>query len=160
MQIGLHLLRALAIVQTCHTAVALLSMVQDIEDLLPYSTHSADYHSFSKQEGERVSAAIVSWFAATKRKFPWRGDAPPWTRSADKPPAKGKAAKTKVSDAPAFEEVHIPWSAYGVWVSEVMSQQTRMDTVIDYYCRWMARFPTVKALAEADLEDVNAVWAG
>ena len=159
MQIVPHLLRALVIVRDHRTAVGLLPMVQDIEEL-PYSTHSVEYHSFSKQEGEHVSAAIVSWFAASKRKFPWRGDPPPWTRSADKPVAKGKAAKAKVSDAPAFEEVHIPWSAYGVWVSEVMSQQTRMDTVIDYYCRWMARFPTVKALAEADLEDVNAVWAG
>ncbi|CAM9736096.1 unnamed protein product, partial [Discosporangium mesarthrocarpum] len=46
-------------------------------------------------------------------------------------------------------------SAYGTWVSEVMLQQTRVETVVDYYCRWMGKFPNPKALAEADIEDVR-----
>ena len=46
-------------------------------------------------------------------------------------------------------------SAYGTWVSEVMLQQTRVETVVDYYVKWMALFPTPKALAEADLEQVR-----
>lgn len=41
-----------------------------------------------------------------------------------------------------------------------MLQQTRVETVIDYYNRWMKLFPTVKDLAEADPEAVNAAWAG
>lgn len=48
-------------------------------------------------------------------------------------------------------------SAYGTWVSEVMLQQTRVETVVDYFVKWMELFPTPKALAEADLEQVRYV---
>ena len=41
-----------------------------------------------------------------------------------------------------------------------MLQQTRVATVIPYYQRWLARFPTVRKLAEAPLDDVLSVWAG
>jgi A/G-specific adenine glycosylase len=51
-------------------------------------------------------------------------------------------------------------SAYGTWVSEVMLQQTRVETVVAYYTKWMALFPTVQALAEASPEAVNSAWAG
>ena len=54
----------------------------------------------------------------------------------------------------------VPVSAYETWVSEIMCQQTRVETVIGYFLRWMKRFPTVEALAEASIEDVNSVWAG
>lgn len=57
----------------------------------------------------------------------------------------------------------LPWrgaDAYGVWVSEIMCQQTRVETVIPYYLRWMQAFPDVQALAKASLDDVNKVWAG
>ncbi|HUJ57371.1 MAG TPA: A/G-specific adenine glycosylase [Kofleriaceae bacterium] len=58
----------------------------------------------------------------------------------------------------------LPWRAtrdpYAIWVSEIMLQQTRVATVIPYWQRWMARFPTASALAEAPLDDVLAAWAG
>ncbi len=58
----------------------------------------------------------------------------------------------------------LPWrrtrDPYAIWVSEVMLQQTRVDTVIPYYERFLARFPTVHALAEAPLDDVLARWSG
>lgn len=58
----------------------------------------------------------------------------------------------------------LPWRAtrdpYRVWVSEVMLQQTQVDTVLRYYERFLARFPTVEALAAADDEDVRALWSG
>jgi A/G-specific adenine glycosylase len=58
----------------------------------------------------------------------------------------------------------LPWrrtrDPYAIWVSEIMLQQTRVATVIPYWERWMARFPTVGALAGAPLDDVLAVWAG
>ncbi|KAJ3376177.1 hypothetical protein GGF31_000244 [Allomyces arbusculus] len=50
--------------------------------------------------------------------------------------------------------------AYEVWVSEIMCQQTQVATVIPYYHRWMAKWPTIFDLAKADLEEVNQVWAG
>jgi len=58
----------------------------------------------------------------------------------------------------------LPWrinrDPYRVWVSEIMLQQTRVDTVIPYYERFMQRFPTVQALAEAPEEDVLKHWEG
>ena len=58
----------------------------------------------------------------------------------------------------------LPWrragDAYGVWVAEVMLQQTQIATVIPYYTRWMARFPTVETLATASLDDVLKMWEG
>ncbi|KAG6545166.1 hypothetical protein Mapa_013278 [Marchantia paleacea] len=50
--------------------------------------------------------------------------------------------------------------AYEVWVSEMMLQQTRVATVIEYYNRWMKRWPTVHHLAQATQEEVNTLWAG
>ncbi len=49
---------------------------------------------------------------------------------------------------------------YAIWVSEVMLQQTQVITVEAYYQRWMARFPSVTALANAPLEDVLSMWSG
>jgi len=58
----------------------------------------------------------------------------------------------------------LPWRAerdpYRVWVSEVMLQQTRVETVVPYYKRWLERFPDVEALAGASLEDVLVAWQG
>lgn len=59
----------------------------------------------------------------------------------------------------------LPWrerqdDPYAVWVSEIMLQQTQVATVLPYYRRWLARFPTVEALAAAPLEDVLRLWAG
>ncbi|HEY4242788.1 MAG TPA: A/G-specific adenine glycosylase [Kofleriaceae bacterium] len=58
----------------------------------------------------------------------------------------------------------LPWrrtrDPYAIWVSEIMLQQTRVATVIPYWERWMAKFPTVAALAAAPLDDVLAAWAG
>ncbi len=50
--------------------------------------------------------------------------------------------------------------AYAVWVREVMLQQTRVETVGPYFERWMARFPTIAALAAASEEEVLALWEG
>jgi A/G-specific adenine glycosylase len=58
----------------------------------------------------------------------------------------------------------LPWrrnrTPYRVWVSEVMLQQTQVDTVIPYYERFVVRFPSLEALASASLEEVLKVWEG
>ncbi len=58
----------------------------------------------------------------------------------------------------------LPWrrtrDPYAIWVSEVMLQQTRVDTVIPYYDRFLSSFPTTEALAEADEDAVLAHWSG
>ena len=58
----------------------------------------------------------------------------------------------------------LPWqrdrSPYRVWISEIMLQQTQVATVIPYFERFMARFPTLRALAAAPLDDVLHHWSG
>ena len=58
----------------------------------------------------------------------------------------------------------LPWqrnrTAYTVWVSEIMLQQTQVQTVIPYFERFMAHFPTVAELANAAIDDVLALWTG
>src|SRR5690606_32971870 len=51
-------------------------------------------------------------------------------------------------------------SAYAVWVSEIMLQQTRVETVIPYFKKWMKLFPTVRALAKASEREVLNAWEG
>lgn len=58
----------------------------------------------------------------------------------------------------------LPWRdhpySYAVWVSEIMLQQTRVETVIPYFAKWMKIFPTIKKLAKADEQDVLNAWEG
>jgi len=62
------------------------------------------------------------------------------------------------------ERRDLPWrrtaDPYAIWLSEVMLQQTRVDTVIPYFERFLARFPTLSDLACAPLDDVLALWSG
>lgn len=58
----------------------------------------------------------------------------------------------------------LPWrettDPYHIWVSEIMLQQTRVDTVIPYFNRFIAKYPTVYSLAEAPEEEVLKMWEG
>lgn len=62
------------------------------------------------------------------------------------------------------EQRRLPWrghpDAYAVWVSEIMLQQTRVETVIPYFERWMQRFPTIQSLAQASQQEVLGLWEG
>jgi A/G-specific adenine glycosylase len=77
-----------------------------------------------------VREALLAWYAANRRDLPWR--------------AHNGAAP----------------DPYRVWLSEVMLQQTRVETVLPYYARWLERFPTLQALADAPLDDVLKAWEG
>jgi A/G-specific adenine glycosylase len=83
-------------------------------------------------------------------------------------------AKVHAPDAPAllawYDENRraLPWRAapgmrsdpYRVWLSEIMLQQTRVDTVVPYFAKFVARWPDVHALAAAKLSQVLSAWAG
>ena len=75
-------------------------------------------------------AALVAWYDRHARVLPWRA-------------APGERA-----------------DPYAVWLSEIMLQQTTVKTVAPYYARFLARWPTVDALAAAPLDDVLKLWAG
>lgn len=62
------------------------------------------------------------------------------------------------------EKRNLPWRAtndpYAIWISEIMLQQTRVDTVIGYYYRFMEQFPTIKDLAGAEEQKLLKAWEG
>lgn len=62
------------------------------------------------------------------------------------------------------EKRNLPWrynhDPYRIWISEIMLQQTRVDTVIDYFYRFMEEFPSIKELAEAPEDKLLKVWEG
>jgi A/G-specific adenine glycosylase len=87
---------------------------------------------------------------------------------------RGIAVKTSIRDVSQFRrrllawfgrrKRDLPWrrtsDPYRVWISEIMLQQTRVAAVIPYYARFVRRFPTVRALAKAPLNEVLRLWAG
>jgi A/G-specific adenine glycosylase len=76
------------------------------------------------------AGSLLSWYDRHRRRLPWR------------------AAPGEVADP------------YRVWLSEIMLQQTTVAAVIPYYEKFVTRFPTLEALAGADLNEVLAAWAG
>ncbi|KAH8878466.1 Adenine DNA glycosylase [Schistosoma japonicum] len=90
-------------------------------------------HSFTLNQVERLRETLLCWYDKSKRDLPWRRMA-------------------LNSDANS--------RGYAVWVSEVMLQQTQVKTVVDYYNRWMKKWPNVDDLAAASLDDVNSIWSG
>lgn len=84
-------------------------------------------------------------------------------------PALGQSALSGFSrEVVRWQETHgrntLPWQntrdPYRVWLSEIMLQQTQVATVLDYYVRFLQRFPTVHDLAAAEQDDVLALWSG
>jgi A/G-specific adenine glycosylase len=95
---------------------------------------------------------------------------PPQTKSAD-PRRDDDSCRTAGAELLAWYDRHarvLPWRArhgaapdpYRVWLSEIMLQQTTVAAVVPYFHAFLARWPTVDALARAPLEDVLAAWAG
>jgi A/G-specific adenine glycosylase len=79
-----------------------------------------------------ISDRILNWYARSGRSLPWRVPAP----------------------------ANPGQSAYPVWISEIMLQQTRVEAVIPYFERWMAKFPRLADLAAASEQEVLSAWEG
>lgn len=77
-----------------------------------------------------MRSRLLAWYDRSRRDLPWR--TPPGA----------------------------PQDPYHIWVSEVMLQQTRVETALPYYERWMERFPTLDDLAAAPLDEVLKHWEG
>ena len=104
---------------------------------------------FSEAEHSLLHGAILPWFDRNRRLLPWRGDAPPYTS-----PSSSSSSSSSSSGPTTYK------NAYGTWVSEIMCQQTRVETVIPYFINWMERWPTPASLASASEEAVQSAWAG
>ncbi len=83
-----------------------------------------------RRAGEPSAADLLAWYDRHRRRLPWR------------------ALPGETPDP------------YRVWLSEIMLQQTTVTAVMPYYLKFLARFPSVAALAAADIEDVLGLWAG
>ncbi|MDP8222371.1 MAG: A/G-specific adenine glycosylase [Candidatus Lernaella stagnicola] len=79
-------------------------------------------------------------------------------------PSQRRAIRRAVSDWYAQHARRLPWredpTPYRVWVCEIMAQQTRIETVLPYFERFLARFPGVHDLAAATEDEVLALWSG
>ena len=88
----------------------------------------------------------------------------PMTKKAEQIAALRDAVHDRLLPWFAVSSRDLPWrknrTPYRVWVSEIMLQQTRVDTVINYYRRWMTRFPSWRSLAQAPQSDVLKQWEG
>ncbi len=78
----------------------------------------------------KISDKVLQWYDANRRTLPWRYES-------------GQVA-----------------DPYRVWLSEMMLQQTQVDTVIPYFQKFTAKWPTVNDLARAELDDVLHMWQG
>ena len=62
------------------------------------------------------------------------------------------------------QKIEFPWRAnkdpYRIWISEVMLQQTQVNTVVPYYNKWMKKFPDIFSIAHADISDIFKLWEG
>lgn len=118
--------------------------------------HTHAYHHFEADEIVPFRTNLIDWYRLNRRKMPWRGDA-----------IEDHTKQTintwiKENNIPSVKQCpdRIAVSPYGVWVSEIMLQQTRVPTVVNYWIKWMINYPTIKSLAEASEESVNQSWAG
>jgi A/G-specific adenine glycosylase len=82
------------------------------------------------EEGENLTGDLLAWYDVNRRSLPWRAE-------------------------PGL----VP-DPYGVWLSEIMLQQTTVPAAIPFFHRFRARWPTVESLAKATLDDILREWAG
>lgn len=79
-------------------------------------------------------------------------------------PARAASLRERLVAWFRVEQRALPWretgDAYRIWISEAMLQQTRVETVLGYYSRFLERLPTVEALADADEDVVLGLWSG
>lgn len=116
----------------------------------PRREHGIEYHRpllLEPKAGRTSRDSLLAWFdtVSSSRKMPWRKE---WI---DPKEYEGKSDQLRT----ALER-----RAYEVWISEIMLQQTRVAVVIDYWNRWMAKWPTIHDLARASPDDVLSAWRG
>ncbi|KAM5352593.1 hypothetical protein ACJ41O_005315 [Fusarium nematophilum] len=114
---------------------------------LPARRHNLAYHRPLLLDGASSRQSLLDWFdsVSTKRSMPWRKA---WINPGDH------------EQQPDQLRSLLERRAYEVWISEIMLQQTRVAVVIDYWNRWMEKWPTIHDLAAASADDVLNAWRG
>ena len=156
------------------------SVVTDIEDLLLKHPGVA----FVQHDAPSARRDLLKWYDQHHRILPWRRNKfskhclprektdlsavkgeeilGPEPQTLANPQTLATAALYWADVETAGSPCDVPTDqyAYGVWVSEIMSQQTQIERVAVYWRRWMSKWPTADALSDATQEQVNELWAG
>ncbi|KAF7350430.1 J domain-containing protein [Mycena venus] len=117
-----------------------LDGANDVSGALPTrSSHAKSMHTMNPAEVPSIRTALVQWYSTvhSSRGMPWR-----------KP------------YSPSLNREQRAQRAYEVWISEVMLQQTQISTVIPYYNRWLEKYPTIRDLADASIDEAVADYGG
>ncbi|EPQ31410.1 uncharacterized protein PFL1_00745 [Pseudozyma flocculosa PF-1] len=111
----------------------------------PGRRHGASYHRPQMLDDNTATTSLLEWFEGVSkdRQMPWRQE---WID-----PTAGSSGSV---------EQLLRVRAYQVWISEIMLQQTRVETVKSYWTSWMAKWPTIEALAAAQADEVLSAWRG
>ncbi|KAL3154142.1 hypothetical protein ABBQ32_013669 [Trebouxia sp. C0010 RCD-2024] len=115
------------------------SCSQDIEDTA----------SFAASERKQIRLELLAWYDANHRILPWRRNA-----YSTRDPKQDDKYQAVPLETPQQQFL------YYVWVCEVMSQQTQVPRVAEYFAKWILKWPTVQDLAAASQDQVNDLWAG
>ncbi|KAL1545119.1 adenine DNA glycosylase-like isoform X2 [Salvia divinorum] len=126
-----HLPAASAAMKRCRQSKSVANETVDVADI--------EDIGFSGKEIKEIRASLLQWYDENRRDLPWRRIS-----------SSGNEGGVEQRER----------RAYAVWVSEVMLQQTKVQTVIGYFNRWMEKWPTIHHLAQATIEEVNEMWAG
>lgn len=120
--------------------------------------HKPSYHRPLLLDTPASAQQLLAWFDATQhdRDMPWRQ---PWM-DVDAPLPKRVHTMTSEAAHTTPRTEALQKRAYEVWISEIMLQQTRVETVRSYWRAWMEKWPTIQALANASVDDVLAAWRG
>ncbi|UZJ52568.1 hypothetical protein CBS101457_001888 [Exobasidium rhododendri] len=116
----------------------------------PWRKHDLSYHRPLLLEdggvGRKGRCDLLQWFdsVSTRRSMPWR---------------KTWIDPSTVEDKGELREL-LKRRAYEVWISEIMLQQTRVQTVISYWTNWIEKWPTIENLAMAKPDEVLSAWRG
>lgn len=113
---------------------------KDIEDVV-----------FSAAELPVMQKALLDWYDENHRVLPWRRNL--YSKLS---PETVASQQYQAPPSDLEDDVFI----YYVWICEIMSQQTQVSRVCEYFTKWVKKWPTVKDLAAATQEEVNDMWAG
>lgn len=108
----------------------------------------------AETELPRLRKALLEWYDANHRVLPWRRNAHSKLEDDTIEEYRKQGLVAAPLDLPDDDFI------YYVWVCEIMSQQTQVSRVCEYFTRWIKKWPTVGDLAKATQDEVNEMWAG
>jgi len=124
------------------------------ENMMPLVVPDIEDCVFSTDEIDQVRKSLLSWYDENHRVLPWRRNPKSKLSHRLVKSYEDQGLRPAPLDLPENEFI------YYVWVCEIMSQQTQISRVCDYFNRWVKKWPTVNDLAMASQEEVNDMWAG